>query len=133
METTTKTKPDKASHSDLHERIASVERRLENRRTRLLEDARETTQAAGQAATKVVPIAAAAGAGLLAMYLMRRRKPAPRYVRYDEYGYVPDADQRRRVRWASLAGIVGTVIRIATSPQFRAIVHNFAERRRRGY
>jgi hypothetical protein len=65
------------------------------------------------------------------MYLTRRRMPRSRYQPYDAYAYVPESDQRRRVRWASLAGIVGTVIRIATSPQFRAIVHNFRERRQR--
>jgi hypothetical protein len=124
----TKTKP---SHSEFHDRIASVERRLERRRARLLDDVRESTDAAGQAATKLVPIAAALGAGLLAMYLTRRRTHKPRYLRYDDERYVPESDQRRGVRWASLAGLVGTIIRVATSPQFRAIVQNFRERRAR--
>lgn len=130
METTT-TKP-KPSHAELHDRIASVERRLENRRARFLEDARESTQAAGHAATKVIPIAAAAGAGLLAFYLLKGRRSSRRHARY-AYDYDGDdrrADQRRGVRWASIAGILGTAIRIGTSPQLRAIIDNLRERRR---
>ena len=124
----TKSKP---SHAELHDRIASVERRLERRRARLIDDVRESTDAAGHAATKVVPIAAALGAGLLAMYLTRRRTPKPRTIRYDDERYIPESDQRRGVRWASIAGLVGTAIRIATSPQLRAILHNLRERRAR--
>ena len=125
---TTKTKPDRG---EINDRIAVVEQRLERRRTRLLEDLRESRDAAGQAANKAVPLAAAVGAGVLAMYLMRRRESRPRAIRYADERYVPESDQRRRVRWASLAGLVGTAIRIATSPQLRAIVQNLRERRGR--
>jgi hypothetical protein len=127
--TTTKPKQSKPSHAELHDRIASVERRLEHRRARLLDDARESAQAASSAATKVIPIAAAAGAGLLALYLTRRRPAAQRYARYAYDDFDRGVDQRRRVRWASLAGIVGTAIRIATSPQVRAILQQLRERR----
>jgi hypothetical protein len=128
---TTKTRPHKAtpSHTALHARIASVERRLENRRTRLLEDAQEAGSAASQTASRVLPLAAALGAGALALYLTRRRTHRPAYAAFADAG--PDATTRRGVRWASILGILGTVLRIATSPQLRAILHNLNERRRR--
>jgi len=127
----TKTR-DKLDRSELTDRIATVERRLENRRARLLEDARESAHAASDAASKVLPIAAAAGAGLLAFYLIRGRRSSARraYRRYDDWDGA--ATPRRRVRWASIAGLLGTAVRIGTSPQFRAIVQNLRERRR-GY
>jgi hypothetical protein len=126
METTTKPAP---NHAELHERIAAVERRLEHRRARLIEDARESTHAASQAATKVIPIAAALGAGLVALYLTRRRSPSARYPRNDYDTYDRSAGTRRGVRWASIAGIIGTAIRIGTSPQVRAIIQHLRERR----
>jgi hypothetical protein len=126
----TKTKP-KPSHADLHDRIATVERRLEHRRARLLDDVRESTDAASTAATKAIPIAAALGAGLVAMYVMRQRTPKARLERYyDELDEARNVNQRRGVRWASLAGIVGTLFRIATHPQVRAVLQQFVERRR---
>lgn len=127
----TKTKP---SHAKLHERIASVERRLENRRTRLLEDARESTLAASEAATKVIPIAAAVGAGVVALLVARRFTPKARRMRhYDELREARFPEARRGVRWASLAGLAGTAFRLATSPQLRGIVKNLRERRNHRY
>jgi hypothetical protein len=118
----------KLSHSELHDRIAAVERRLERRRARLLDDASETAAAASQTATKVLPVAAALGAGLLALYFMRRRSTVRTYSAYRaQY-----ADPRRRgLRWAQLVGIIGSAVRIATSPQVRAFWHGFRRARQR--
>ena len=123
----------KLSHAELHDRIATVERRLERRRARLLEDATETASAARQTATKFLPIAAALGAGLLALYLTRRRTPTPSYSAYRAQYHNPPP--RRAVRWAQLIGIVGSAFRIGTSPQVRAFWHGFrrARQRRRHY
>jgi hypothetical protein len=118
----------KFSHAALHDRIATVERRLERRRARLLEDASETASAARQTATTFVPIAAALGAGLVALYWMRRRSNMPRYSAYRaEYAHPP----RRAVRWAQLIGIIGSAFRIGTSPQVRAFWHGFQRARQR--
>lgn len=121
----------KLSHSALHDRIAAVEQRLERRRARLLDDARESTAAAAQTATKVVPIAAAVGAGLLALYFTRRHSRPRSYGAYRaQYADPP----RRGVRWAQLVGIVGSAVRIGTSPQVRAFWHGFRRaRQRRAY
>ena len=122
----------KAHHPDISARIASVERRLERRRTRLLDDFRESTGAASQAATKVVPVAAALGAGIVALYLTRkftaRRPPPPTYSEYRaRYG----EPQRRGLRWGQLAGVVATAFRIGTSPQFRAFWQGYRRARER--
>jgi hypothetical protein len=118
----------KLSHATLHDRIATVERRLERRRARLLEDASETASAARQSATTLVPIAAALGAGLVALYWMRRRS-VPRYSAYRAQ-YAPPPT-RRAVRWAQLIGIIGSAFRIGTSPQVRAFWHGFQRARQR--
>lgn len=118
----------KLSHSALHDRIAAVERRLERRRARLLEDARESTAAASQTATKVVPIAAALGAGLLALYFTRRRSRPRSYSAYRAQYVDPP---RRGVRWAQIVGILGSAVRIGTSPQVRAFWHGFRRARQR--
>jgi hypothetical protein len=118
----------KLSHSELHDRIAAVERRLERRRARLLDDARESTAAASQTATKVLPLAAALGAGLLALYFTRRRSTPRSYSAYRaRYADPP----RRGVRWAQLVGIIGSAVRIGTSPQVRAFWHGFRRARQR--
>lgn len=122
----------KLSHSALHDRIAIVERRLERRRARLLDDARESRSAASQTATKLLPIAAALGAGLLALYFTHRRsRPRSSYSAYRaQYADPP----RRGVRWAQLVGIVGSAVRIGSSPQVRAFWHGFRRaRQRRAY
>ena len=125
----------KLSHAALHDRIALVERRLERRRVRMLEDASETASAARQSATKFVPLAAALGAGLVALYLMRRRSspPTPSYSAYRTQYHNPPP--RRSVRWAQIVGILGSVVRIGTSPQLRAFWHGYrrARERRRRY
>ncbi|HVE48236.1 MAG TPA: hypothetical protein VNG69_01305 [Casimicrobiaceae bacterium] len=127
----TKSKP---SHTKLHERIASVERRLENRRTRLLDDARESALAVNDSASKMIPVAAAIGAGVVALLVARRFTPRARRLRYyEELRDARSPDPRRGVRWASLAGLAGTVFRIATSPQVRGIVRNLREGRQRRY
>jgi len=120
----------KLSHAALHDRIALVERRLERRRARMLEDAIETASATRQTATKFVPLAAALGAGFVALYLMRRRStPVPRYSAYRaQYNNPPP---RRAVRWAQLVGILGSAVRIGTSPQLRAFWHGYRRARER--
>jgi hypothetical protein len=118
----------KLSHSELHDRIAAVERRLERRRARLLDDARESTAAASQTATKVLPVAAALGAGLLALYFTRRRPRARTYSAYRAQFAEP---RRRGLRWAQLVGIIGSAVRIGTSPQVRAFWHGFRRARQR--
>ncbi len=118
----------KLSHSELHERIAAVERRLERRRARLLEDARESAVAASHTATKVVPIAAALGAGLVALYFTRRRSTPRTYSAFRAQHADPP---RRGLRWAQLVGIIGSAVRIGTSPQVRAFWHGYRRARQR--
>ena len=115
-------------HADLNDRIARLEQRLERRRARLLADAGETVDAATDTAAKVLPVAAAVGAGLAALWLVRKRT-APRT--FAAYRAPETAVHRRRVRWAQLAGILGSAIRIGTSPQARSLWHNLRARRRR--
>jgi hypothetical protein len=128
----------KASHPDISDRIAAVERRLERRRVRLLDDLRETKDAASRSATKVVPIAAALGAGLVALYFTRRatsHRPPPTYSEYRRHVDRYEDPPRRGLRWAQVAGILGTAIRIGASPQARAFWHGYQrarERRRYG-
>lgn len=117
-------------HFDLNDRISRVEQRLERRRARLLSDASEAVDAATDATAKVLPIAAAVGAGLAALWLVRRRS-APRT--YSAYRAMHAEPARRRVRWAQIAGILGSAIRIGTSPQARSLWHNLQARRRRRY
>src|SRR5687767_12797971 len=125
----------KSSHSLLHGRIAAVERRLERRRTRLFDDARESTFAASQTATKVVPVAAAVGAGLVALYLMKKRSaaplPPPRYSDYRAFREHYADPPRRGLRWAQILGLVGTAVRIGSSPQLRAFWHGYQRARQR--
>lgn len=122
----------KLSHAALHDRIAWVERRLARRRSRLLDTARESAAAASRTATKFLPLAAALGAGLVALYFTRRRSHPRSYSAY-RARYV-DPPPRRAVRWASLAGILGSVVRIATSPQLRALWYGYRRARdRRNY
>jgi hypothetical protein len=127
----------KASHPDISDRIAAVERRLERRRIRLLDDFRETKNAASQSATKVVPIAAALGAGLVALYFTRRRmsQRPPTYSEYRRHVDRYEDPPRRGLRWGHIAGVLGTAIRIGASPQVRAFWHGYQrarERRRYG-
>lgn len=121
----------KLSHSGLHDRIAAVERRLERRRSRLLDDARESASAAGRTATKVVPVAAALGAGLLALYLTRRHASLARPSRFSAFRARYADPPRRAVRWAQLAGILGSVVRIGASPQLRALIQGYRAARAR--
>jgi hypothetical protein len=121
----------KLTHPDIHDRIAAVERRLDRRRTRLLEEARESTEAASHTATKLVPVAVAVGAGLLAFYLTRRRS-TPRTFSASGAQYA--APPRRALRCAQVVGIIGSAIRIGTSPQVRALWQGYRrgrEHRRR--
>lgn len=118
----------KLSPSELHARIANVERRLERRRARLLADFRETSAAGSQTAMKLVPVAAALGAGLLALYFTRRRSKARAYSAYRAQSIDPP---RRGLRWAQLVGIAGSLVRIGTSPQVRAFWHGYRRARER--
>ena len=61
----------KLSHSELHDRIALLERRLDRRRARLMEHTGEAAEAARHAAVYVLPVAVAVGAGVVAMWIMR--------------------------------------------------------------
>ena len=115
-------------HPDLSDRIARVERRLERRRTRFLNDASETVDAAAETATKVLPVVAAVGAGLAALWLVRRRSGPQTYNAYRAQHAAP---ARRGLRWAQIAGILGTAVRIGTSPQARSLWHNLRARRNR--
>jgi hypothetical protein len=117
-----------ASKPDLSDRIARVEQRLERRRARFLADAGEAVDAATDTTTKVLPVVAAVGAGLAALWLVRRRS-APRT--YDAYRAEQTAPARRGLRWAQIAGILGSAIRIGTSPQARSLWHNLRARRHR--
>ena len=67
---------------------------------------------------------------LAALWLVRKRT-APRT--FAAYRPPETAAHRRRVRWAQLAGILGSAIRIGTSPQARSLWHNLRARRRRRY
>ena len=120
---------------NLGDQIARVERRLERRRMRFLDDLRESGDAASQAATKVVPVAAALGAGLVALYVTRKmtRKspPPPSYSEYRRYTDRYADPPRRSLRWAQLAGVLGTAFRIGTSPQVRAFWHGYQRARQR--
>lgn len=109
------------SHTQISDRIAALERRLENRRVRLKEDSREAADAASYTAARILPVAAAVGAGLLAWWMTRRRRQV----------FVPRGTEeaRRGLRWASIAGIVGSAIRIGTSPQARILWRAFNNRR----
>lgn len=124
----------KLSHSELNDRIALLERRLDRRRARLMEDTEEATEAAKHAAVYVLPVAAAVGAGVFAMWIMRRqRRPTQRWAdRWFASRRPSEATVRRGVRWGSIAGIVGTAIRIGTSPQARALYHA-VRRKQRAY
>ncbi|HVF62766.1 MAG TPA: hypothetical protein VNE58_02080 [Casimicrobiaceae bacterium] len=117
------------SHSELHQRIKSVERRLERRRARLLDDFDETVAAAGRIARKGAPIVAAVTAGLIALYFTRRRATRVQVPSFSafraRFGRGMDEPTRRSVRWASIAGTAGTVLKIVTSPQARALWNGF--------
>ncbi len=123
----------KLSHSELHDRIASLERRLERRRLRLLEDTKEATSAASQVAAYALPAAAAIGAGALAVWLTRRRRRTPIRMSFRNPFVSDRAATRRGVRWASIAGLVGSAIRIGTSPAARAAFNALRRRRQVRY
>jgi hypothetical protein len=112
----------------IKDRIQSLEQRLENRRIRLREDTDEAKVAAVVTARKWLPVAAAAGAGLAALWFTRRhvrssRGFVPQYVPYGEAQAT-----RRGVRWASLLGIASTAYKFATSPQGRHLIDSVRKR-----
>jgi hypothetical protein len=112
---------------DINDRIRSIEQRLENRRVRLRNDTDEAKTAAAATARRWLPIAAAAGAGLAALWLTRRAKASPRvYVPYAADGAVQV--NRRGVRWASLLGLASTAYKLGTSPQARLLLAAFRRR-----
>ena len=119
----------------INDRIHALEQRLENRRLRLREDADEakfaveTTARSVQAkARKWLPVAAAAGAGLAALWVTRRSKHAelaqPLFARGPDVAHV----NRRGVRWASLLGIASTAYKFATSSQGRLLISGLRKR-----
>lgn len=113
------------------ERIKSIEQRLENRRVRLRNDVDETKFAVSSATRRWLPVAAAAGAGVAALWLVRRSPPRPSMLdRMTAPIDRREANQRRGVRWASLLGIASTAYKLGTSPQARVVL---AALRRRGY
>jgi hypothetical protein len=103
------------------ERIQALEQRLEHRRQRWREDIDEVKVAAQLAARKWLPVAAAAGAGIAALWLARRGRNGRRTLQYVTAGDAARRAQRRGVRWASLLGIASTAYRFATSPQGRLL------------
>jgi hypothetical protein len=116
------------SLSAIKDRIQTLEQRLENRRVRLQEDTDEAKTAAVVTARKWLPVAAAAGAGLAALWFTRRNVRSSRgYVpQYVPYGEAQSA--RRGVRWASLLGIASTAYKFATSPQGRLLIDSVRRR-----
>ncbi|GIK84703.1 MAG: hypothetical protein KJ018_08220 [Burkholderiales bacterium] len=109
------------------ERIRALEQRLEHRRTRLQEDAGEAREALHGTARRWLPVAAAAGAGLAALWLTRRggRAESPRRA----WSATGAHDDRRRVRWASLLGLATTAYKLGSSPQARILLDAFRRRR----
>ena len=78
--------------------------------------------------TLLALLAAAAGAGLAALWFTRRyvrssRGFVPQYVPYGEAQAT-----RRGVRWASLLGIASTAYKFATSPQGRVLIDSVRKR-----
>ena len=111
----------KAGQESLSERIEQIERRLERRRHLLTEDSQEAATAASETMSRVVPIAAVFGAALAGLWVGtrviggRRRRPA-------QHQHAPSAATARRgLRWASVAGLVGSAVRIGSSPQARMV------------
>lgn len=108
--------------STFNERIQAIEQRLENRRTRLRVDAHEAQEAATVAARRWLPVAAAAGAGLAALWLTRRRQLAS--ATSPLAAALAGADGRRRVRWASLLGLASSAYKLGTHPRTRRYFAN---------
>jgi hypothetical protein len=115
---------------NLSDRITRVEQRLERRRARFLADAGEAVDAVADTSTKVLPVVAALGAGLAALWLLRRRSTPRTYSAWRAQQQAAPA-ARRGLRWAQIAGILGSAIRIGTSPQARSLWHNLRARRTR--
>lgn len=109
----------KNDSKSLNERISEVEERLERRRAYLTEDTQEAATAASDTVARVAPIAAVVGAGLAGMWL-GNRLTGRRRTRHATTAS-PAAMPRRGLRWASLAGIIGTAIRLGTSPEGRLV------------
>jgi hypothetical protein len=117
----------------LGERISAIEQRLENRRLRFREDTEEAKVAASVTARKWLPVAAAAGAGLAALWLLnRRRSGEQRRIVYEPRVVDEDYGKRRGVRWASLLGIASTAYKFGTSPQGRVLIATLRDRFGRG-
>ena len=108
-------------------RIQAIEQRLENRRTRMRVDADEAQTAAIVAARRWLPVAAAAGAGLAALWLARRMRPASRALPVAS-ALAGAATGRRGVRWASLLGLASSAYKLGTRFQAGRLLAN--DRRR---
>jgi hypothetical protein len=122
------------SSAAIADRIHSLEQRLENRRVRLRNDVDETKLALGTTTRRWLPVAAAAGAGLAALWLVRRSPPQPSLLqRFTAPWQQPvEPVNRRGVRWASLLGLASTAYKLGTNPHVRAFLGGL-RRRRAGY
>ena len=119
----------KAGQESLSERIEEIERRLERRRNVLTEDSQEAATAASETFSRVVPIAAVVGAALAGLWVGSRVTGGRRRRREVQQVSPSTATTRRGLRWASLAGLLGSAVRIGSSPQAR-MVWNAVRRRR---
>ncbi len=121
------------TQSPIGERIQALEQRLEHRRQRWREDTDEAKVAAQLAARKWLPVAAAAGAGIAALWWTRRGRNGRGTLQYVTAGDAARLAQRRGVRWASLLGIASTAYKFATSPQGRLLADAVRRRVRPRY
>lgn len=116
------------SATAINDRIHALEQRLENRRLRLREDTDEAKVAVQTTARKWLPVAAAAGAGLAALWFTRRHRQHETALPFLAHGYEGAQVNRRGVRWASLLGIASTAYKFATSPQGRLLISGLRKR-----
>lgn len=118
-----------AATQSIRERIRVLEQRLENRRVRLREDTDEAKSAAQSTLRSWLPVVAAAGAGLVALWLTRRSGPARTLARVTSVPFAPRETERRRVRWASLLGLATSAYKLGASPQAGILLDAFRLRR----
>ncbi len=103
----------------LDERIATVERKLELRRERIVRHLQEVRAGVGSA-SRWLPLIAAGGALVVGVLAARRRTVSP-----------ATATAVRRTSWlATAVAIAGTATRVAMSPQARALWNAWRDNRR---
>lgn len=111
----------------VNERIGDVERRLEMRRGRIEYNVREIKERLARKSTWW-PLGAAAGAVAIGIALARSRRPAARVL----YAPRPVYEERKVGRAATIFGLAGGLLRIALSPQGRALWQAFRRGVERG-